>query len=146
MLVLTRKPGERIFIGDDIIVTLISIRRDEEYGDRIRIGLDAPSEVPIRREEVPDERIRSPAPAAESSFDSVELESRQVGQKIEALSHQIARAPQTASPHAKRAGELSEVLISLRRRCDELLDRLGKEAATNGHQPKVGRSVPGATS
>ena len=54
MLVLTRKPGERIFVGDDIVVTLVAIRRDDHYGDRIRIGLEAPSHVLIRREEVPD--------------------------------------------------------------------------------------------
>lgn len=47
MLVLTRKKGERILIGDDIVVTLIDIR-----GDGVRIGFDAPRGVPIQRAEV----------------------------------------------------------------------------------------------
>jgi len=116
-------------IGDDVVVTLISIRRDDDYGDRIRIGLDAPSEVPIRREEVPDQRKDGRSAPPELCLDSVELESRQVGQKLDALSHQITRECQTASPDAARADELSDVLNSLRRRCDELLDQLNKAAA-----------------
>lgn len=47
MLVLTRKKGERILIGDDIVVTLIDIR-----GDAVRLGFDAPRGVPIQRAEV----------------------------------------------------------------------------------------------
>src|SRR4051812_21938384 len=47
MLVLTRKKGERVMIGDDIVVTLIDIR-----GDGVRIGFDAPRGVPIQRAEV----------------------------------------------------------------------------------------------
>jgi len=131
MLVLTRKPGERIMIGDDIVVTLISIRRDDEYGDRIRLGLDAPSDVAIRREEVPDQRKGDRAAPSEVCLDSVEFESRQVRQKLDALSHQISRECQTVSPDAARAGELSDVLNSMRRRCDALLDQLGKADATS---------------
>lgn len=47
MLVLTRKKGERVFIGDDIVVTLIDVR-----GDGVRIGFDAPRGVSIQRAEV----------------------------------------------------------------------------------------------
>ncbi|WP_223692893.1 carbon storage regulator [Leifsonia poae] len=47
MLVLTRKPGERILIGDDIVVTILDAR-----GDGIRIGIDAPRGVRIQRDEV----------------------------------------------------------------------------------------------
>ena len=47
MLVLTRKKGERVMIGDDIVITIIDIR-----GDGIRIGFDAPRGVPIQRAEV----------------------------------------------------------------------------------------------
>lgn len=47
MLVLTRKAGERIVIGDDIVVTILDVR-----GDGIRIGIDAPRGVKIQREEV----------------------------------------------------------------------------------------------
>lgn len=47
MLVLTRKKGERVMIGDDIVITIIDVR-----GDSVRIGLDAPKGVPIQRAEV----------------------------------------------------------------------------------------------
>lgn len=47
MLVLTRKKGERVMIGDDIVVTVIDVRRDG-----IRIGFDAPRGVSIQRAEV----------------------------------------------------------------------------------------------
>jgi carbon storage regulator len=47
MLVLTRKKGERVMIGDDIVVTVIDVR-----GDGVRIGFDAPRGVTIQRAEV----------------------------------------------------------------------------------------------
>lgn len=47
MLVLSRKKGERIYIGDDIFITLIEIR-----GDKARIGIEAPDNLAIHREEV----------------------------------------------------------------------------------------------
>lgn len=47
MLVLTRKKGERLMIGDDIVVTVIDVR-----GDGVRIGFDAPRGVKIQRAEV----------------------------------------------------------------------------------------------
>jgi len=47
MLVLTRKPGERILIGDNIVVTILDSR-----GDGVRIGIDAPRGITIQREEV----------------------------------------------------------------------------------------------
>ncbi len=49
MLVLTRKRGERILVGDDIVITILEIK-----GDAIRIGVDAPSGVRIQRHEVID--------------------------------------------------------------------------------------------
>jgi carbon storage regulator len=47
MLVLTRKVGEQIRIGEEIVVTLVRIQ-----GDKVRLGIDAPREIPIHREEV----------------------------------------------------------------------------------------------
>lgn len=55
MLVLTRKNGERLIIGDDIEVTVLKIR-----GNRVRLGIRGPADVPIHREEV-QERIRRPS-------------------------------------------------------------------------------------
>ena len=47
MLVLTRKRGEQILIGDDIVITVLDVK-----GDSIRVGVDAPRGVVIHRLEV----------------------------------------------------------------------------------------------
>lgn len=48
MLVLSRKMGERLFIaGQEIILTVLAVK-----GDRVRLGITAPSHVEIQREEV----------------------------------------------------------------------------------------------
>ena len=49
MLVLSRKPGEKIHIGSDITITVI-----EGRGNKIRIGIEAPEDVPILRAELND--------------------------------------------------------------------------------------------
>ena len=47
MLVLSRKTNESIIIGDDIVITVAEIR-----GDKVRIGITAPKDVPVHRREV----------------------------------------------------------------------------------------------
>ncbi len=47
MLVLSRKPSERIHIGDNIIITVVRVS-----GQTVRIGIDAPKEIKIMREEL----------------------------------------------------------------------------------------------
>ena len=47
MLVLSRKVGESIVIGDNIVVSILEIR-----GDLIRVGIDAPKQVKVHRREV----------------------------------------------------------------------------------------------
>ena len=47
MLVLTRSCDEEIRIGDEIVVRVLDVK-----GDRVRIGIQAPSEVPVHRQEV----------------------------------------------------------------------------------------------
>jgi carbon storage regulator len=47
MLVLSRKRGETITIGNGVTVTVLSVQ-----GDRVKIGIVAPAEVPVHREEV----------------------------------------------------------------------------------------------
>ena len=49
MLVLSRKTDERIVIGNDIVITIVSIR-----GDKVRLGIEAPVEVHVHRQEVFD--------------------------------------------------------------------------------------------
>ncbi len=47
MLILTRKDGESLMIGDDVVVTVCGIR-----GAQVRLGIKAPKDVGIHREEV----------------------------------------------------------------------------------------------
>lgn len=47
MLILTRKIGESLVIGDDVVVTLLSIK-----GNQVRLGIKAPQDVPVHREEI----------------------------------------------------------------------------------------------
>lgn len=47
MLILTRKTGESINIGDDITVTVLGVQ-----GQQVRIGITAPKHVPVNREEI----------------------------------------------------------------------------------------------
>src|SRR5580693_4202926 len=47
MLILTRRPGERVVIGDDILITVMGVS-----GHTVRLGIAAPQGVPIYREEI----------------------------------------------------------------------------------------------
>ncbi len=47
MLVLSRHRDEEILIGDNIVITVVDIR-----GDKVRLGIEAPKEVPVHRREV----------------------------------------------------------------------------------------------
>jgi carbon storage regulator len=54
MLVLSRKRGEKVYIGDNICITVVDLD-----GGRIRLGIEAPREVPIHREELMPEPEQS---------------------------------------------------------------------------------------
>ena len=47
MLVLSRQRDQSIIIGDNIVVTVVDVR-----GDKVRLGIDAPTEIPVHRREV----------------------------------------------------------------------------------------------
>ena len=53
MLILTRRVGESLIIGDDVIVNVLGVK-----GNQVRIGVDAPKKISVHREEIYD-RIRA---------------------------------------------------------------------------------------
>jgi carbon storage regulator len=71
MLVLTRRAGESVMIGDDVIITVLEAR-----GDVIRLGIQAPRDVQVHREEVYRELRDANREAASPTEDEVEAVSR----------------------------------------------------------------------
>lgn len=72
MLILTRRAGEKLIIGENVTVTVLGIK-----GNQVRIGIDAPSDVTVNREEIyqrilkerealnENDWVRTPAPAVQ---------------------------------------------------------------------------------
>jgi carbon storage regulator len=67
VLVLTRKIGETFVVGDDITVTVVDIIG----GNKVRLGINAPSSVPVYREEIYELVRAENAAAAAAADDSV---------------------------------------------------------------------------
>jgi len=69
MLVLSRQRDESIMIGDNVVVTVVDIR-----GDKVRLGIEAPSEIPVHRQEVYEaiqrENTRGGKPGPEDAPDA----------------------------------------------------------------------------
>jgi carbon storage regulator len=53
MLVLSRKPGQEVVIGDNIRITIVSVR-----GEQVRLGIEAPRNVAVDRQEVHERRLQ----------------------------------------------------------------------------------------
>jgi len=62
MLVLSRKKNESIIINDDITIVVVEIR-----GDKVRLGVEAPKEIPVHRREVYDAIRRNEAADADKA-------------------------------------------------------------------------------
>ena len=83
MLVLSRGRDQSIMIGDDVVVTIVDIR-----GDKVRLGIDAPEEIPVHRQEV---------------YEAIQREKRSAGQP-EPGDAQERRLPRTAGSDAECRG------------------------------------------
>ena len=82
MLVLSRQRDESIVIGENVVVTIVDIR-----GDKVRLGIEAPGEIPVHRREV---------------YEAIQRENRRAGQ----LDPKEARGLGKASArHAAESGD-----------------------------------------
>jgi carbon storage regulator len=93
MLILTRRPGERVVIGDEILVTVMGVS-----GHTVRLGIAAPAGVPIYREEIwlaVREENRAAAEAAADALPDTPVK------QAETRAAEPARAPADAAPTEK---------------------------------------------
>jgi carbon storage regulator len=78
MLVLTRRAGESVMIGDDVVITVLEAR-----GDVIRLGIQAPRDVQVHREEVWKELQAVNREAASPTEDAVQAVAKMLGPPAE---------------------------------------------------------------
>ena len=78
MLVLSRRVGESIVVGDDVTITVLEVR-----GDVVRIGIDAPRSVSVHRAELLAELAASNQESASPSQDAVASLSEQLAKALD---------------------------------------------------------------
>lgn len=108
MLILTRRVGETIVIGDDVIVTVLGIK-----GNQVRIGINAPKDVSVHREEIYQRIQQEKSPNAASS-------------PAPAVEVQPAPAPVAATPVSAPA-PTSTPTVSVRKKRESKLDKNGNK-------------------
>jgi carbon storage regulator len=97
LLILTRRVGESIVVGDDIVLTVFEVR-----GDAVRIGIEAPRSVKVNRKEIYEEIQRSNAQAVSSSDDAVDALRGALGTPVS-----VDGAADPAGGRGEAAGEAS---------------------------------------
>jgi carbon storage regulator len=65
MLILTRRVGETVMIGDDVTITVLGVK-----GNQVRVGINAPKNVAVHREEIYERIKREQQPGRDESPDA----------------------------------------------------------------------------
>ena len=118
MLILTRKPGESLYIGDNIKITIVELK-----GNQIRVGIDAPSELRIYREEIYLQILDENKKAAEAAMGS--------DQGLEGLSQawQGRVADEGAAPKRQKGGLTSMPAVKVSKDSPEIIIKRRKSKA-----------------
>lgn len=137
MLVLSRRVGERLVIGDDIVVTVIEVR-----SDGVRLGIDAPRSVAVHRAEVLEAVTAANVAATDAGDDAVEsLRTLLVPTRAADGSAQDAPAPsgtaQDAAAHAEPAEAAADGVAPQP-------GAPGAPAASTADAPRTARPAPRA--
>lgn len=85
MLVLSRQRDESIIIGDNIVITIVDIR-----GDKVRLGINAPTEIPVHRQEV---------------YEAIQRENKLAGREDPKDARNVGRDGGSSSPAPKSIGD-----------------------------------------
>lgn len=108
MLVLSRQRDESIMIGDNVVVTVVDIR-----GDKVRLGIQAPSEIPVHRREVYEAIKRENRRAGE--IEPADLQPlMQSANSVESLGRGSKRATLPRSSRAPRGHNDGEEILTNR--------------------------------
>ncbi|MBW3085451.1 Translational regulator CsrA [Austwickia sp. TVS 96-490-7B] len=99
MLVLSRRPQQSLLIGNDVVVTVLEVN-----GDTVRIGITAPPEVDIHREEVYLDLKKSNAESAAAPGSAAALSRRMRGRDRNAGSEAAGQDSDAAEPGGHRSG------------------------------------------
>jgi carbon storage regulator len=138
MLILTRKPGESLYIGDNLKVTIVEIK-----GNQIRVGIDAPPEYRIYREEIYLQILEENKKAAEAGIS---------GDALEQLSGSWRGAAKSGSGDAKargpkrvaitgRPGKQIEAHATVCERCGGAVTGVGRICSSCGEASTSGGSA-----
>jgi carbon storage regulator len=95
MLILTRRPGERVVIGDEILVTVMGVS-----GHTVRLGIAAPEGIPIYREEIWLAVMEENRAAAEANVDALPAK-----QPPESAAEHVADDARAAPAQSPEAGD-----------------------------------------
>ena len=69
MLILTRKVGESVIIGKDVSITVLRVK-----GNQVRLGVNAPKDIPVQREEILQRAATADSAAADAEPGATELD------------------------------------------------------------------------